>query len=307
MPLKNRTESKELRIMKSLYFRMELSAEGKQHYLNLKKGYEGEVEFDTLTNSLDSKFYILNDLLLKSSNTTFQIDSLLIAQMAIIICEIKTYEGDYYYKDEGFYLCKSDKEITNPFHQLQRCETLLRQLLQNQGFDLPIEGNLIFIHPEFFLYQAPQNKQIIHSPQLPSFLKKLSAKPSNLNGNHRKVADFLLNAHITDSPFSQVPVYDYGGLRKGCQCGVCESFDVFCGEGRISCISCGAVELIELAVLRSVEEIILLFPNIRITTNLIHEWLKVVDSKKTIRRILLKHYKLVGHGKYSFFNINITG
>jgi hypothetical protein len=301
MPLKTRTESKELRIMNLLYYRMNLSAEDKQHYLNLKKGYEGEVKFDTLTNSLDSKFYILNDLLLKSANTTFQIDSLLIAQMAIIICEIKTYEGDYYYKDEGFYLCKSDKEITNPFHQLQRCETLLRQLLQKQGFDLPIEGNLIFIHPEFFLYKAPQNKQIIHSPQLPSFLKKLSQKPSNLNGNHRKIADFLLNAHITDSPFSQVPVYDYGGMRKGCNCWVCGSFSLTIGEKKLICDDCGCEEGIHSAVVRSVGEIKLLFPDKRITANVVYDWCRLDAHKRKIRRILAKNYNVMGHGKYSFY------
>jgi hypothetical protein len=301
MPLKIRTESKEYKTMKSLYSRMNLSAEEKQHYLNLKKGYEGEVKFDTLTNSLYSKFYILNDLLLKSTNTIFQIDSLLVTQMAIIICEIKTFEGDYYYKDEGFYVCKNNKEITNPFHQLQRCETLLRQLLQKQGLNLPIEGNLIFIHPEFFLYQAPQNEQIIHSPQLPNFIKSLSMKPSTLNGNHRKIADFLLNAHITDSPFSQVPTYEYEGLRKGCKCGVCDSFDVVCGERRIRCMTCGSEEPIELAVLRCTEELILLFPKHRITTNMIHDWCKVVKYKKRIRNIVLTRYSLVGHGKYSYF------
>ena len=307
MPLKARTESKEFRIMKSLNGRMQLSADDKQHYLNLKKGFEGEVKFDALTSNLDSKFYILNDLLLKSNNTTFQIDSLLITQALIFINEIKNFEGDYYYKDEGFYILKNNKEITNPFHQLQRCETLLRQLLQKQGFNLPIEGNLIFIHPEFFLYHAPQNKQIIHSPQLPRFIKSLGARPSNLNGNHRKIADFLLSAHITDSPFSQVPAYEYDGLRKGCDCSVCGSFDLVCGDRKVRCNSCGAEELIELAVLRCVEEINLLFPNKRITTNMIHEWCKVVDSKKTIRRILLKHYILNGHGKYSYFSAILNG
>ncbi|WP_342429194.1 nuclease-related domain-containing protein [Neobacillus sp. FSL H8-0543] len=301
MPLKSRTESKEFRIMKSLNGRMQLSSDDKQHYLNLKKGYEGEVKFDSLTASLDSKFYILNDLLLKSNNTTFQIDSLLITQALIILCEVKNYEGDYYYKDDGFYMCTNSKEITNPLHQLHRSETLLRQLLQKQGFNLPIDGNLIFIHPEFFLYQAPQNKQIIFSPQLPSFMKNLSAKPSNLNGNQRKIADFLLSAHITDSPYTQVPTYEYGGLRKGCKCGVCDSFDVICGERKIRCMNCGSEETIELAVLRSTEEFILLFPKQRITTNMIHDWCKVVKYKKRIRNILLTRYILVGHGKYSYF------
>ena len=46
MPYKSRTKSSELLILKSLNTRMNLSVKDKQHYFNLKKGYEGEVEFD---------------------------------------------------------------------------------------------------------------------------------------------------------------------------------------------------------------------------------------------------------------------
>jgi hypothetical protein len=152
MLLKTRTESNELKILRSLNVRINLSASEKQHYLNLKKGYEGEVKFDSLTASIDREFYILNDLLLESNNTTFQIDSLIITQESIIPCEVKNYEGDYYYQDDKFHKCTTRKEITNPLHQLKRSETLLRQLLQKHGFHLPIEGYLIFIHSEFFLY-----------------------------------------------------------------------------------------------------------------------------------------------------------
>ena len=66
MPYKSRTESTELLILGSLNIRMNLSDKDRQHYFNLKKGYEGEVIFDSLTEKLQCECLILNDLLLKT-------------------------------------------------------------------------------------------------------------------------------------------------------------------------------------------------------------------------------------------------
>ncbi len=49
MLCKARTESIELQILRSLNSRMALSVKEKQHYFNLKKGYDGELMFDALT------------------------------------------------------------------------------------------------------------------------------------------------------------------------------------------------------------------------------------------------------------------
>lgn len=69
MPYKPRTESTELLILRSLHTRMNLLEKDKQHYFNLKKGYEGEVMFDSLTEKLQCECFIVNDLLLKTNNT----------------------------------------------------------------------------------------------------------------------------------------------------------------------------------------------------------------------------------------------
>ncbi|MFT8321605.1 MAG: NERD domain-containing protein, partial [Bacillus sp. (in: firmicutes)] len=65
MLFKPRMESTELLLLKCLNKRMNLSVKDKQRYYNLKKGYEGEVMFDLLTEKLACDCMILNDLLLK--------------------------------------------------------------------------------------------------------------------------------------------------------------------------------------------------------------------------------------------------
>nr|WP_263323836.1 nuclease-related domain-containing protein [Neobacillus sp. Marseille-Q6967] len=301
MLLKPRTESEEMKILRSLNARMELSYEDKQHYLHLKKGYEGEVMFDGLTAGLDSKFYILNDLQLESNNTSFQIDSLFVAQHSIIPCEVKNYEGNYYYENDNFYHYLSKKKITNPLHQSNRSETLLHQFLQKNGFNIPIEGFLNFINPSFYLYQAPFVDKIIYPTQHQRFLKDLEAKPSKLTDRHRKVVDFLIKSHKPVDPYSKLLPYSYEQCQKGLTCCSCHSFLIIVGERKLICSVCGAEEKIDAAVIRSVEELKLLFPGVKITTNLVFDWCGGWLSKKMIGRILKENYKVIGYGQWSHY------
>jgi Nuclease-related domain len=300
MPYKSRTESDELLILNFLNIRMSLSDKDKQHFFNLKKGYEGEKIFDSLTEKLQCECIILNDLLLKLNNTMFQIDSLIITSETIYFFEVKNYEGDYYYESDRLY--KSPKsEINNPLNQLTRSESLLRQLLQNLGLNIPIHASVVFINPEFTLYQTPLNKPFIFPTQVNRYLKNLNKTSLKLNGNHKILADKLISLHIKDSPFKLLPSYDYDQLRKGITCFKCTSFSISVEGRKCVCKECGQEELVAIAVLRNVKEFKLLFPNRKITTNVIHEWCKVVISKKRIRRILEKNFKIVGVHQWSFY------
>jgi hypothetical protein len=74
-----------------------------------------------------------------------------------------------------------------------------------------------------------------------------------------------------------------------------------CGNNKLFCKNCGCVENADAAILRSAEEIRLLFPDITITTNLMYEWCGVIGSKKKIRRVLNEHYKMKGNYRWAFF------
>jgi hypothetical protein len=90
---KPRQATSELKLLRLLNARLNLTAREKQHYLNLEKGFEDEVKFDLLLEGLPGERLILNDLLLEMNNTSFQIDSLMIAQDMIYTFEIKNMEG----------------------------------------------------------------------------------------------------------------------------------------------------------------------------------------------------------------------
>jgi Nuclease-related domain len=300
MLYKARTESIELQILRSLNSRMVLSDKEKQHYLNLKKGYEGELMFDALTEKLQCDCFILNDLLLKMNQTIFQIDTIIIFPETIYLFEVKNFEGDFYY--EGDRLYKNPKsEISNPLVQLSRSESLFRRLLHHYGFDITIDASVVFINSEFTLYQTPLNKPLIFPTQLNRYIKKLNTTSLKFNKKHTILAEQLVSLHILDSPYKQLPCYDYDHLQKGITCANCNSLSISIKRTHCVCRECGFEEVTTNTIMRSIEEFKLLFPNRKVTTNVIHDWCKIIESKKRIHRVLEKNYKIVGSNRWSFY------
>ncbi|MCC3358525.1 nuclease-related domain-containing protein [Bacillus sp. REN16] len=300
MIYKPRTKSEELTIFEFLNKRTELSSKDKQYFTNLKKGYEGEVRFDSFTEKLQCDCLVINDLLLEVNNTIFQIDTSILINAKLQFYEVKNYEGDYFYESNKL-LKKPKHEVTNPLLQLSRSESLLSQLLRNHGSHLPIDASVVFINPTFTLYQAPLNLQAILPTQLKNYMGSLDADPSKINEKQKRIADLLVSLHITKSPYSKIPSYHYDGLRKGLTCAVCDSFSIVIEGRKCRCETCGHKELVSDAVLRAVKEFTILFPDEKITTNIVYDWCRVVPSKERIRYILSKNFTLVGTHQWSFF------
>jgi len=301
MAFKDRSESTELKIMRALNARSNLSPKEKKYYFKLEKGYQGELMFDLLTEKLQSDIFVINSLCLEINDTVFQIDTLIIKQDTIYPFEVKNISGDYFYDSEGFHKI-SGNDIINPLDQIKRSKLLLSQLLQNPGYTIPIRPTIIFINPSFTLYQAPLNQPIIYPTQINGFMKEFDRTPSKLNDRHKKLAERLISLHSNKSPYpDRLPTYEYRNLTKGIVHPKCNSFMVSDGEKVVVCEKCGDVESIESAILRTVEELKFLFPDSKITTSLVHEWCRVIKSKKMIRRILMKNYKAIGYGRWFYF------
>jgi hypothetical protein len=301
MPFKVRMESITLKILRILNKRMVLAEETQKYYLYLEKGYLGEVQFDALTEKLECDCLVLNDLELEIDNTKFQIDTLIIYQDLLYMIEVKNYEGDYCYDPDSF-TTKSGTVLKNPLDQLKRSKTLLRQMCQRNGITLAIEAYVVFVNPAFTLYQAPKNLPFIFPTQLSRFLEKLNSKSSILTIWHTKFADHLVSLHNNKLYHDQIPYYEYEHVKKGITCKACNSFSLTLPSRnmRIVCSECGCKELVEVAVLRSLEEYKLLFPDRKITTRAIHDWCQVVQLKR-IQSILSRNYKKIQVHRWSFY------
>jgi hypothetical protein len=295
--VKSRVESLELQILRKLNSRMKLSSKEHSNYLYLEKGYEGEVIFDHRMEEVEKGFLVLNDLLLEHGNTKFQIDSLFLSQI-IHMFEVKNLEGDYYIEGDRWYT-HNGVEIKNPLIQMERAESLLRRMVRDLGYNINIESTLVFVNNNFYLYQAPRNLPIIFPNQIPRLLKNLQKQFSPIKNTHTNLAERLHSLHTQDSPYSRLPQYSFDKLKKGITCSHCHSMNTIVTRKTLICTSCGKRETLHEAVLRSVRDIQLLFPEEALTVNTVHEWCKSVKTKKAIRNILSENYTLEGHGPSS--------
>jgi len=301
MLLKGRTESEELTAMRYLNKRLELTADERFRYSILEKGYEGEVKFDQLAESLHEEIYIINDLLLKVNNSYFQIDTLLILQGIVYLLDVKNYQGDFYLEKDKLYAVASGREYKNPLDQLKRCSTLFTQLLQNLKLDYLFESSVIFINPDFTLYQAPIDQPFIYPTQVNRFLNDINKTPSKLNDGHKKLAHTLISLHQSKNPYTELPEYHYEDMQKGNYCKACGSFQVSTKFTQLLCRNCGERESTEQAILRSVDEFKLLFPDRKITTKNIYDWCRMDVHKRTFCRVLKKNYASFGNTRATYY------
>jgi hypothetical protein len=300
MIVKERTKPEELEILLALKPRMELEEKAASNLYTLEKGYEGEVQFDQWFTNCRVESLIINDLLLEVNGTLFQIDSLVITQDRLHLFEVKNLEGDYYLDGDKFKTA-AGAETKNPLHQLSRAESLLKQLLKNLGFYIPLEPHLVFINPEFTLLQAPLKSPIVLPTQLNRFMDRMNRTSSKLTNKHTKLAEALLSLHIKKSPFTRVPAYEFDGLRKGVVCEGCGGFLESFDRNNLKCSHCGAKETIDTAVLRTIKTYRLLFPYHKVTTSAIYEWEDGVLPIKTIRRVLKQNLLIQGECSSTFY------
>jgi hypothetical protein len=299
--MKERQVSDELKIYRSLNVRTELDEKEFGAYLYAEKGFEGEQKFDKVAEPLSGKMVFLNDLLLEHKTTHFQLDSVGVNAGKIHLFEVKNLEGDYLLEDEKWKSCSSGNEIKSPMLQLNRAESMLRQLLEAQGIHAPIVPYLVFVNPEFHLYNPPKDFPIVYPTQLNRFVNKLYKQTYHAKKSDIRLAEKLLSLNLEESPYSRVPEYGYEELRKGIICLGCGGFYTKLIKSSVYCSKCGGKEDCKEAVLRNIEELSLLFPGIKITTNLVYDWCSIVKDKRTIQRFLSDSFRVIGNTKSTYY------
>ncbi|KGA97050.1 hypothetical protein AJ85_11020 [Alkalihalobacillus alcalophilus ATCC 27647 = CGMCC 1.3604] len=302
MIIKQRKKPKELLILESLVNRTkDIPKNYYLRYLNLLKGFEGEQKFDQWFDQDSSENWLqLNDLTFEVNNSIFQIDALIITSNQLFLFEVKNYEGDYKVESNRWFTL-AGKEIQNPLLQLQKTETLLRQLLQQHNIHLNICPYLIFIHHEFQLFNNSIDAPIIFASQLNRFMKNFQQEHSKRVASNSSFIQKLLALHLEDPPQHRELEYHYDKLNKGVLCKKCQSLNTQIDGRTIYCFECCYKEPKDLALKRTVNEYRLLFPDNPLLTNTLLNWCQVICSRKTLLRLLKKDYKLTGHGKSAKF------
>lgn len=291
-------------MLEVLQYHMPLSNEQQKMYKRLYRGYLGERKLAAFFKSeLHQDRIEIYDLRLQINNNESQIDCLLILDGVFYLIEVKNFQGDYYYENQRWFIAATGKEINNPLYQLNRNELLLKEFFVQQKIPLQITPRVIFIHPEFHLYQAPRHAPIIYPNQLKRFTQKLSAFPKPIHSEHNKIANLLRAHHVTNSAYEQFPEYNYHDLKKGVFCYSCRGEMKKYDQRNLICSKCNQKEPIDISAIKSIEAFNLLFPNETITKNTIYIWCGGTLPKRTIQRILINHFQLINNGRSSYYKI----
>lgn len=300
--MKKRTESTTHLILESLNNRMTLSFEDKMNYQNQVKGFEGECLFDQYLNHLEQPGIVINDLLLSTKNTSYQIDSLLLLNQQISIYEVKNYTGSYTYKD-GTLFSESGHAIQDPLGQVNRKKSYLHNLLLNKGYTYSISACVVYADSDFYIYSLPQTKSILFHGQLENhfnqLLRKTGAHP--VNREDKKLATHLVSLHNENYRPNHLPSYSFQDLKKGITCPKCFSFQFSRTGEKRKCDSCGFKEKIADAIYRSVLEFRLLFPEMKISVPTIRLWCGSVYNAYHVRSVLTKNFTRHSKGSKTFY------
>lgn len=270
-------------------------------------GYKGEISLEYYLKFLPEKEYrILNGLRLpdKSTNTFFEIDTLLMSNKFILDLDAKNHKGEIYFDHQfnQMHQTYEDKKITYacPITQMHRHQLQLRRLLQSYKIPIiPIESLVVFTNLTTTLSSSPKHPfvhKIIHSASLLSKIEQIEKIHRNeiLESKHiHKLTRLLLQL---DTPYDGNILKRFGisesELFKGVHCPECEALPMERTPRKWKCLNCGYSSYD--AYLDSVSHYFLLIGN-TITNQKLRDFLQL-PSRHAARNIL-KSWNFSREGK----------
>ncbi|GEK90977.1 nuclease-related domain-containing protein [Alkalibacterium kapii] len=300
MIIKERSKSISHLILESLNKRSRLTSLEKTQYDNQVKGYSGEKAFDLKAAKTNLPGLMINDLLLSTRDTYYQIDSLLVTDDHIYLYEIKNYYGQYHYTN-GTLHNETGYSLQNPVAQAERKRIYLQNLLISIGYRLDISNHVVFINPDFYIYDLPKIPGILFAGQLAKHFESIIESTPDQKKTNASLAKKLVRMHDLTYRPGNLPEYHYEKLKKGVFCPNCLSLSVKATRQTQICSVCGHKEKAVDAINRLVEELQLLFPERPLTKRLVYDWCDEAFTLYQIKTVLKENYRLYPAGRSSYY------
>lgn len=298
MILKERVIDEELAYLLQLSLRTNLSKTEQNTIDTRIKGFIGEQIFDRTIEKNYKHALILNDLRLLTSNIYFQIDSLIIMNQKIFIFEIKNYYCDINYLNGSYYF-QNGEEISSLNEQMMRTNKLLPKFLHNNYIYYNYNYYTTFVNPDYNIYGYLPDDQILSFHQISNFIKNNSENKQNAYA--QEVAQLFLNLHQSKEHFNFRKNIDITSLKMGVTCHCNLSFYRKLSNRRFICKQCNKVIACEDFLKKCIEDILLIFPQEKLTVNIIYCWTEGNVSKEKIRLYLNKCYAMKKFGPQTHY------
>src|SRR5699024_647714 len=303
MFLNDRMKPKELKFYEALSRRCSLSPEEERKLAVLRKGYEGEKEYDSIFDEAGHEnLLIYRDIWMKIEDATLQIDALIIKENSLIVNEIKNYSGFYSFDDDGWTI-KGVQISADPLAQASRTGNKLwklRYLLQ-QNFSR--EFKVVFVNPDFNLKTSPGvDRNMIKRSTLKHYVKDLNKMYAGAQAYEmsEKIKKFII-----EDPM-KLPEININRIRLGNYCFDCGSFSLEMGKFYVVCRECGNKETLEKMFVRGVIDYSFLCWNESMTSSKIRAFLMNSLRPRTIRRMLNTYCHKRGNNRSTSYKIKNT-
>lgn len=300
MFLNGRSKPKELIYYETLDRRCELSSREQRKLSILRKGFEGEKEYDRIFDEAGHEnLLIYRDLWMKIEDAILQIDALIITDESLIVNEIKNYSGLYSFDDDGWVI--NGMQISeDPLAQASRTGNKLVKLryLLHENFDR--EYRVIFVNPNFNLKIKPDNERnIIQRSMLRHYMKDLNKmcagpKAYEMSGKLKKffIEDPKVLAEVGADR-----------IKSGNYCCGCGAYNLEAGKFFVVCRECGCRETIEKLFVRGIIDYSVLYPNEMMTTSKVDAFLMNLLRPRTLRRLLNRYCDKIGNSRSTSYII----
>ncbi|HBV22361.1 MAG TPA: hypothetical protein DEB42_01025 [Jeotgalicoccus sp.] len=289
MFINERTKPKELLFYEALAARTALTKREAKDLSKMKKGYEGEILYDQIFESIGhDNVIIYRDVCLNIDNSVTQYDSLIVSDKGIISNEIKNFSGTCTVNNGNWTL--NNFPITKvPFSQLNRSVGKLMEMRNISQNDFTVSGKIIFPNDTFVFNSDDHsnwNKIILRSG-LRDYFRQFNH--SGVRSGHKaQYISRIISSCIVDNPYFTLQA-DKIRLKYGLYCGQCGSFNLSKKRFHLTCNKCGSNECNETHMLRALSDYKFLFYNELMTRNSFLEFIDNDIPVHTVSRFLNKH------------------
>lgn len=281
----------ELQTIYYLSGRQNLSQNLRQKFRQLQRGFLGELAFHQLLKKQKfSSPTSLFSLTLQVGENLFQIDHLVIVGDKIYIHEIKHFKGDFHFKNNLFFSLPNNREIVSPLVQLERTESLLRQLLNRLGLSYEVSSKVIFTHPECAIFTDNPKLPIILLPQVKRYIENTLMTNHSPQKHNIDLANRLIQLHETETIFSRTIEANYHELKKGINCPQCMGKMKRSSRRTVTCTNCSYSMNNEQAIVFNLQQLQHLFPQKKLTTSLGVDWFGGEYSYYLVKKVLDQHF-----------------
>jgi hypothetical protein len=282
-----------------------------QDSMKTKAGHKGEEALDYYTSLLhEDEFHIFQGLRLKSGQTHFQIDSLLLSPSFALIIDAKNMAGTLTFQSPFNQLERTFNDKTDvyedPILQVKRHRLLLMKWLKDHHFpQIPIEYLVFSSNPSTALRNPYNDQEIYHRVcppgkiifKIEEFISKYKKDLLSVK-EYKKLSKLLLKSDALPGSHLHQFKIEPSEYLTGVQCPSCYQYAMERYSGTWNCTHCGSTA--KDAHHQAIEDYFLLI-NDRITNKQFREYLHIHSPKLATKLLANMNLKCQGPTRRSCY------